>query len=75
MATPYEKVYNRFLNRITDFNLAELDDYTLSNMLREWLHSAIVNVRTSTPVGARDDENEVQQSDLPDYNISLLFHQ
>lgn len=72
MGTPYEKIYNRFLNRTTDFNLAELDDYTLGNMLREWLHSAIVNVRTSTPIGARDDENEVFENDLTDLDVELL---
>ena len=72
MATPYEKIYNRFLNRTTDFNLAELDDYTLSNMLREWLHSAIVNVRTSTLIGTRDDENEVFENDLTDLDVELL---
>ena len=27
MATPYEKVYNRFLQKISDFNLAEVDDF------------------------------------------------
>ena len=58
MGTPYEKVYGRFLNRTTDFNLAELDDYTLNEMLKGWLGSAIVRVRTSGNL-SRDDENEV----------------
>ena len=72
MATPYEKIYGRFLNRTTDFNLAELDDYTLCNMLKEWLHSAVVNVRTSTPLGVLDDENETFENDLTDLDIELL---
>jgi hypothetical protein len=71
MATPYEKVYSRFLSRTTDFNLAELDDYTLNEMLRSWLHSAIVNARTSSDL-TRDDENEVFNNDLSDLDIELL---
>ena len=72
MATPYEKVYGRFLNRTTDFNLAELDDYTLNEMLKSWLHSAIVNARTSSNLISRDDENEVFNNDLSDLDIELL---
>ena len=71
MATPYEKVYGRFLNRITDFHLADLDDYTLNNMLKDWLHSAIVKTRTSSDL-TRDDENEVFKNDLSDLDIELL---
>lgn len=72
MATPYDKVYSRFLNRTTDFNLAELDDYTLNEMLKSWLHSAIVNARTSSNLMSRDDENEVFNNDLSDLDIELL---
>lgn len=72
MATPYEKIYGRFLSRTTDFDLAELDDHTLSEMLKKWLHSATVNVRTSTPLDARDDENEAFENDLTDLDIELL---
>lgn len=72
MATPYEKIYNRFLNRTTDFNLVELDDHTLSDMLKGWLSSAIVNARIPSELLKRDDENEVFESDLSDLNIELL---
>ena len=72
MATPYEKVYTRFLNRTTDFNLAELDDYTLNEMLKGWLCSAIVNVRTSSDLSLRDEENEVFDEDLTNRDIELL---
>lgn len=72
MGTPYEKVYGRFLNRITDFNLAEIDDYTLDKMLKNWLHSAIVKVRTSSNLSVRDEENEVFESDLSDLDVELL---
>ena len=72
MATPYEKVYDRFLARTTDFNLAELDDYTLNEMLKNWLYSAIVNVRTSSDLSARDNDMEVFSNDLTDRDIELL---
>ena len=72
MATPYEKVYERFLSRTTDFNLVELDDYTLNEMLRNWLHSAIVNTRTSSSLSSRDDETAVFNNDLSDLDIELL---
>ena len=71
MGTPYEKVYGRFLNHMSDFNLADLDDYTLSEMLKDWLHSAIVKTRTSSNL-SRDDENEVFNNDLSDLDIELI---
>lgn len=71
MATPYEKVYNRFLNSITDFNLVELDDHTLNEMLKDWLNQSIVRVRISSDL-SRDDESEVFSSDLNDLDIELL---
>ena len=69
--TSYESIYNRFLSRTIDFNLAELDDYTLNEMLKSWLHSAIVKTRTSTKL-SRNDENEVFENDLTDLDIELL---
>lgn len=69
--TSYETVYGRFLNSTTDFNLADLDDYTLNEMLKDWLHSAIVKVRTSSDL-SRNDETEVFNNDLGDLDIELL---
>jgi hypothetical protein len=71
MATPYEKIYERFLNSVTDFNLAELDDHSLNEMLMDWLHKAVVRARTSSDL-SRDNENEVFNSDLSDLDIELL---
>jgi hypothetical protein len=70
--TSYEKIYNRFLSRTTDFNLVELDDYTLNEMLKSWLYSAIVKTRTSSDLSARDEENEVFENDLTDLDVELL---
>jgi hypothetical protein len=71
VATPYEKIYERFLNSVTDFNLAELDDNTLDEMLRDWLHKAIVRTRTSSDL-SRDDETDVFNNDLSDLDVELL---
>lgn len=69
--TSYETVYCRFLNSTTDFNLAELDDYTLNEMLKGWLHSAIVKTRTSSDL-SHDDENKTFNNDLSEQDIELL---
>lgn len=69
--TSYDIVYNRFLSSIKDFNLIELDDYTLSEMLKNWLHTAIVKTRTSSDL-TRDDEKETFNNDLNDLDIELL---
>lgn len=69
--TSYETIYNRFLSRTTDFNLAELDDYTLSEMLKSWLHSAVVKTRTSSNLSC-NDEDEVFENDLTNLDIELL---
>ena len=71
MGTPYERIYGRFLNLTTDFNLADLDDHTLDVMPKEWLHSAIVKTRTANDL-SRDDENEVFNKDLSDLDIELI---
>ena len=62
--TSYEKVYNCFLNSTTDFNLAELDDYTLRDMLKGWLHSAIIKVRTSNDLSCDDDIEAFNDEEL-----------
>lgn len=72
MATPYEKVYGRFLNKCTDFNLADLDDHTLNEMMKDWLDSAVIRTRTSSDLSARDDENEVFENDLSNHDVELL---
>ena len=69
--TSYEKVYGRFLNSTTDFNLVELDYGTLNDMFKEWLHSAIVRTRTSSDL-SYDDDNDVFNNDLSDIDIELL---
>ena len=73
MATPYEKIYNRFSQKITDFNLVEVDDYSFDKMLLGWLNSSIVNVRKREHnLSLRNDEAQEFQEDLSDLEIELL---
>jgi len=72
MGTPYAKIYERFLNCITDFNFVNIDDLTLNDMFRGWLHSAAVKVRTTTDLSKYDDDIEVFENDLSDLDIELL---
>lgn len=73
MATPYEVIYKRFLQKITDFNLIELDDFTLDEMLNGWLKSAIVRTRVcDSDLSKRDDDIQEFEDDLSDVEIELL---
>ena len=73
MATPYEKVYNRFLQKISDFNLAEVDDYSFDKMMNGWLNSAVIRVRKCQhDLSKRDDELQEFEEDLSDLEIELL---
>ena len=73
MATPYEKIYNRFSQKITDFNLIEIDDYSLEEMLHSWLNTAIVKTRKCQhDLSQRDEELQAFKEDLSDLEIELL---
>ena len=73
MATPYEKIYERFLSKITDFNLAEVDDYSFDKMMQSWLNSSIVRMRKcKSDLSLRDDEVQEFAEDLIDLEIELL---
>ena len=73
MATSYETIYNRFVQKITDFNILDLDDYSLDNMLDGWLKSAIVRTRKCEhDLSQRDDVLQEFTEDLSDLEIELL---
>lgn len=73
MATSYDNIYDRFVNKITDFNIVELDDYSLGDMLQGWLKSAIVRSRKCQhDLSKRDDELQEFEEDLSDLEIELL---
>lgn len=73
MATPYEKIYNRFSQKISDFNLVEADDHSLGEMLQGWLNSSIVRIRKCQhDLSKRNDELQEFEEDLSDLEIELL---
>ena len=73
MATPYEKIYDSFSQKITDFNLVEVDDYSLEKMLLSWLNTAIVKTRRCQhDLSQRDEELQVFKEDLSHLEIELL---
>lgn len=73
MATSYDNIYDRFLNKITDFNIVEIDDYSLGDMLQGWLKAAIVRSRKCQhDLSKRDDELQEFEENLSDLEIELL---
>ena len=73
MATPYNKIYDRALAKITDYDLAFLPDDNFRSMLRGWLNSSISKFRKcASDLSDRDDELEVFNVDLIDEEIEIL---
>ena len=73
MATPYSKIYERALAKITDYDLAFLPDDDFRFMIRGWLNSAISKFRKcASDLSDRDDELEVFNVDLVDEEIEIL---
>ena len=73
MATPYEKIYDRALAKITDYDLAFLPDDDFRLMLRGWLNSSISKFRKCVSnLSDRDDELEIFNVDLIDEEIEIL---
>ena len=73
MATPYSKIYDRALAKITDYDLALLPDEDLHLMLKGWLTSSVSKFRKcKSDLSDRDDELEVFNADLVDEEIEIL---
>ena len=72
MATPYSKIYDRALAKITDYDLALLPDEDLHLMLKGWLTSSISKFRKcKSDLSNRDDELRTFNIDLLDVEIRL----
>lgn len=73
MATPYSKIYDRALAKITDYDLAFLPDDDFRFMLRGWLDSSISKFRKcASDLSDRDDELEIFNVDLVDEEMEIL---
>ena len=73
MATPYSKIYDRALAKLTDYDLAYLPEEDFQFMLRGWLVSSISKFRKcAANLSDRDDELETFNVDLDDEEIEIL---
>ena len=73
MATPYETIYNRALNKLEDPQLAQLPEEDLEEMLHGYLLSAIAKHRKCEhDLSDRDEELKKFNSDLSDLEIEIL---
>ena len=73
MATPYSKIYDRMLAKITDYDLAFVPEGDLQLMLCGWLASSISKFRKcASDLSNRDDELATFNVDLVDEEIEIL---
>lgn len=71
--TPYSKIYNIALGKITDYDLVNFPEDELETMLHSWLVSAISHfTRPTSDLSQRDDELRTFLIDLEDYEQEVL---
>lgn len=71
--TPYDIVYERFLNRVEDFDLANLPSDDLREMCHGWMVSAVAKFRKcKNNLKERDDELAQFNVDLEDEEVEIL---
>ena len=73
MATPYDIVYNRALQKFTDYEFANLPERDMEEMLHDWLLSAIAKFRQcKNDLSDRDEELRQFNVDLEDEEVEIL---
>ena len=71
--TSYEKIYDRFLQKITDYKMLDLSDTEIRQECVKWLSSAIAKFRRcKNDLSQRDDELETFTVELLDVEIEIL---
>ena len=71
--TSYEKIYDRFLQKITDYKMLDLTDIEIRQECAKWLSSAIAKFRRcKNDLSQRDNELETFTIDLLDIEIEIL---
>lgn len=71
--TSYETIYEKFLQKITDYKILELSDEDVMNMLHGWMTSSIAKFRTcSADLSNRDDILMQFNETLTDLEIEIL---
>lgn len=73
MGTPYSIIYQRCLQKLQDFDLANLPEDEIMEMLHGWLMSSIAKFRKcASDLSDRDDELATFNVDLVDEEIEIL---
>lgn len=71
--TSYEKIYDRFLQKITDYKMLDLTDTEIRQECVKWLSSAIAKFRRcKNDLSQRDNELETFTIELLDIEIEIL---
>jgi hypothetical protein len=73
MSTSYDLIYDRFLSKITDYELSSLANTDLENSLLRFLRNAIPKFKYCTKdLSDRDDTNQVFNVDLTEREQEIL---
>lgn len=73
MGTSYHEIYDRFLRKITDFNLPQLDDSDLQMVCRGYMDSAIAKFKKmQSDLSKRDDVILCFEEELLDKEKEIL---
>jgi hypothetical protein len=73
MATPYDSIYQSFLQKISDYSFLSMDDTTLKSNLFGYLKSSITKFkRCKNNLSQRDDISSQFYIDLTDEEIEIL---
>lgn len=71
--TSYETIYNRFLAKISDYKILQMEEEDVLLMLNGWMASAIVKFRTcSSDLSNRDDILMQFNDELTELEIEIL---
>ena len=77
MATPYSKIFKKFLKRIEDINLPKFEEEEQNEMLMDWLDTAIGFIQSGgltmkNDLTLRDDELQEFEEDLITAEIEAI---
>lgn len=72
MGTSYSEIYDRFLPKITDYKILELDEEDVMDMMLGWLKSAVAKQKQIINNLTMDDGIDSFDTELDDLEIELL---
>jgi hypothetical protein len=73
LSTQYSLIYDRFLSKITDYDLANLTDQELESTLLKYLRNAVANFKYCTKdLKNRDDALQVFNIDLNEIEQEII---